>query len=103
MHVGLPLPRIQSERLEYGQRHYHKCSADDPRRYRFYTSLFHTSRKGSIIPLNNQTICHISAIYHAIRHISMLFIPIMQGFLQLYVILQRPIRQISQRFDLNDE
>ena len=41
MHVGLPLPSIQSEGLEDGQRHHHKRGADNPCRNRFYTSLFH--------------------------------------------------------------
>jgi hypothetical protein len=71
MRITLPMPRIQSERFEYGQRHHYKRGTDNPRRNRFYTSLFHTGYKNSFFPLNSQTIHHISSIYH----ISVLFIP----------------------------
>ena len=37
--------------------------------------------------------------YHTIRHKPLHNIPLMQGFLQLSVILQRHIRQISQRIN----
>ena len=71
MDVGLPQSGIKSKRLEHGQRHYHKRGTDNPHRYRFHTSLFHTGYKNSFFPLNSQNILHISSIYH----IGVLFIP----------------------------
>ena len=71
MHIALTLPRIQSEGFEHGQRHHHKRGTDDPRGYRFFTTLFHTVYKSSFFSLNSQTIHHFSAIYH----IAVLYIP----------------------------
>ena len=46
---------------------------------------------------------HKFTVYHTIRHKSMHNIPLMQEFLQLFVVLRSKPRQISQRIDLNDE
>ena len=75
MNRGLPLPHIESKGLEYGYCQHHEGGADQTCADCFFVTFIHTVGKGTKKRAKNQTIRHISAIYHTIRHISMLFIP----------------------------
>lgn len=75
MNKGLPLPHFESEGLEDSYCQYHEGGADETCADGIFVTFVHTISKGNVFPKDNQTICHISAIYHTIRHISMLFIP----------------------------
>ena len=78
MCISLPLPIRHPERLEHCQCHYCKRSADNSRCYRFFASLFHTSRKDTKKRVKKQTISHIFTICRTLCCIFMLFIPVIR-------------------------